>query len=107
MSQVCLFAFDLIYLNGESLLKKPFQERRDALYASFTPAKGQFVFATKKDCEDVEQIQAFLDQSIKDKCEGLMVKTLTGLVLVDCAWRFTDQRWKGVACDSGVGLLLA
>jgi hypothetical protein len=25
---VCLFAFDLLYLNGESLVKRPFIERR-------------------------------------------------------------------------------
>ena len=27
---VCLYPFDLIYLNGESYVKKPFSERRDA-----------------------------------------------------------------------------
>ena len=32
--QVCLFAFDLLYLNGEPLLRKPLAERRDALKAS-------------------------------------------------------------------------
>ena len=29
--QVCLFGFDLLYLNGERLVNKNFQERRDLL----------------------------------------------------------------------------
>ena len=32
---MCLFAFDLLYLNGESLLEKPLSERRQLLLKSF------------------------------------------------------------------------
>ena len=35
--QVCVFAFDMLYLNGEPLLRKTLSERRDHLRASFTP----------------------------------------------------------------------
>lgn len=33
---VCLHAFDLLYLNGESLLKKDFIDRRSLLHEKFT-----------------------------------------------------------------------
>ena len=39
--QVCLFAFDLLYLNGTSYVKEPFQARRDLLRSSFTEIEGE------------------------------------------------------------------
>jgi DNA ligase-1 len=75
--QVCLFAFDILFLNGQSLLKEPLAARREKLHASFKVTEGTFQFATSKDASDTEEILAFLNESIKDSCEGLMVKTLT------------------------------
>jgi len=63
--QVQLFAFDLIYLNGESMVKKPLIERRRLLHDHFQPIQGQFSFATSLDTDNVEQLQEFLDESIK------------------------------------------
>ena len=75
--QVCLFAFDILFLNGESLLKEPLAVRREKMHAAFQVKEGSFQFATSKDASDTEEILAFLNDSIKDSCEGLMVKTLT------------------------------
>ena len=84
----------MIYLNGEvfttvyplgnkfnscllkSLLKAPFSERRKALYSAFAEEEGKFTFATHAEMTDTEEIEAFLNKSIEDLCEGLMVKTL-------------------------------
>ena len=74
--KVCVFAFDLIYLNGESYLQKPLIERRAALRASFEVLPREFEFAIASDASDAEEIQTFLEESIKGNCEGLMVKTL-------------------------------
>ncbi|RNA25887.1 DNA ligase 1, partial [Brachionus plicatilis] len=74
--RVCIFAFDLIYLNNKSLIDLPFRERRDKLYEHFPRVEGKLMFAEKMDANDVEAIQEFLDKSIKDGCEGLMIKTL-------------------------------
>jgi DNA ligase 1 len=74
--KVCLFGFDLLYLNGESLLLLPLQERRRMLFESFTPVKNKFAFASCKDLSDPEDILAYLHEAVADKCEGLMVKTL-------------------------------
>ncbi|KAF5384850.1 hypothetical protein D9615_001509 [Tricholomella constricta] len=74
--RVCLFAFDLLYLNGEPLLQKSLFERRKLLREHFTIVPGEFDFAKSSDSETTEEIQAFLEESVKDGCEGLMVKML-------------------------------
>ncbi|XP_071506447.1 DNA ligase 1-like [Diadema antillarum] len=74
--QVCVFAFDLLYLNGESLVRKPLRERRDLLRSNFQEVEGEFVFAKSMISSNTEDIGEFLDESVKGNCEGLMVKTL-------------------------------
>ncbi|KAH9950363.1 DNA ligase I [Amylocystis lapponica] len=74
--RVCLFAFDLLYLNGEPLLQKPLSERRRLLREHFQHVPGEFDFAKSSDGETTDEIQAFLEESVKDGCEGLMVKML-------------------------------
>jgi len=74
--QVCVFAFDLLYLNGESLVTKSFEERRQMLRDNFKAVEGEFQFAQSVDGNTTEEIQEALEESIKDNCEGLMVKTL-------------------------------
>ncbi|BEJ11729.1 hypothetical protein CspHIS471_0201890 [Cutaneotrichosporon sp. HIS471] len=75
--RVHLFAFDLLYLNGESLLQKELRERREILNAHFQPVESEFGFAKASDSSSTEDISALLEESIKDGCEGLMVKLLT------------------------------
>ncbi|KAH9486949.1 DNA ligase 1 [Psilocybe cubensis] len=74
--QVSLFAFDLLYLNGEPLLQLPLYRRRELLREHFVVVPGEFGFAKSSDSETTEEIQSFLEESVKDGCEGLMVKML-------------------------------
>jgi DNA ligase-1 len=76
--KVCVFAFDLLYLNGEPVVERPLRERRSLLEAAFVPVEGEFAFATHMDGQELEDIQTFLDESVKASCEGLMVKMLDG-----------------------------
>lgn len=39
---------------------------------------GEFQFAKSSDSQSTEDIQTFLEESVKDGCEGLMVKMLDG-----------------------------
>lgn len=77
--KVCIFAFDLIYFNGESLLEETLEDRRKHLQKGFMEQEGQFMFAIGHDSRDPEQIMDLLNASIKEGCEGLMVKALTGI----------------------------
>lgn len=74
--RVCLFAFDMLYLNGGSLLQSPLRKRRELLRSSFTTCDGEFYFAKSVDATSTEEIAAFLEDAIAGRCEGLMVKTL-------------------------------
>ncbi|KFZ07621.1 hypothetical protein V501_06281 [Pseudogymnoascus sp. VKM F-4519 (FW-2642)] len=77
--KVCVFAFDLLFLNGEAVVEKPLRERRSLLHTAFTPVEGEFAFATSMNGQEIDDIQTFLDDSVKASCEGLMVKMLDGV----------------------------
>ena len=51
-------------------------ERREILREHFQPVYGEFGFAKASDGETTDAIQAFLEESVKDGCEGLMIKML-------------------------------
>ncbi|RDW65255.1 DNA ligase-1 [Coleophoma crateriformis] len=76
--KVCVYAFDLLFLNGEAVVEKSLRERRELLHSAFTPVEGEFAFATSMNGQEIDEIQTFLDESVKASCEGLMVKMLDG-----------------------------
>ena len=78
---VCLFSFDLMYLNGESLLNRPFRERRELLRSLFTEVPNQFTWVKSIDAtsQDSETVLEFFKSATDIKCEGIMVKILDNL----------------------------
>lgn len=63
--QVCVFVFDLLFLNGESLVREPLRKRRSLLREALKEVPGETQFARSADLATVEDIQEFLDESIK------------------------------------------
>ena len=80
---VCLFAFDLMYLNGESLLDRPFRERRELLRSLFIELPYQFSWVKSIDATsaDSEMVLEFFKSATDCKCEGIMVKVLDNAVV--------------------------
>lgn len=78
---VCLFSFDLMYLNGEELLNRPFRERRSLLKSLFVEIPHHFTWVKCIDATsaDVDTVQAFFQGALDIKCEGIMVKILDNL----------------------------
>ncbi|DAZ96186.1 TPA: hypothetical protein N0F65_012376, partial [Lagenidium giganteum] len=81
----CLFAFDLLELNGNSLLERSLEDRREILRTHFSTRGGFFEFVASHDVtvsadisddEAINKIQRVLEQAVGSSCEGLMVKTL-------------------------------
>ncbi|KAG5577855.1 hypothetical protein H5410_057989 [Solanum commersonii] len=74
---VCIYAFDILYLNGQPLLQEQLNVRREHLYKSFEEEPGYFQFATAVASNDLEEITKFLEDAVNGSCEGLIIKTLT------------------------------
>ncbi|KLJ09001.1 DNA ligase 1 [Blastomyces silverae] len=75
---VCLFAFDLMFLNGEPLLERPLRERRELLRGLFIEVPHHFTWVKNIDAtsSDSEAVLSFFKDATDAKCEGLMVKLL-------------------------------
>jgi DNA ligase-1 len=82
---VCLFAFDLMYLNGEPLLDRPFRERRELLRSLFVEIPKHFTWVKSMDATsaDSEPVLEFFKSATDVKCEGIMVKVLDNEVKSD------------------------
>ena len=82
---VCLFAFDLMYLNGEPLLNRPFRERRGLLRSMFIEKQHHFTWVRSIDATsaDSETVLEFFKSATDIKCEGIMVKILDNLINPD------------------------
>lgn len=99
--KVGVFAFDLMYLDGESLLKSSFRTRRRLLHSRFLALFAQSAliarFAHVRSCEstDADEVARFFAQAQEYKCEGIMVKSL------DHHWEAPPTRTE--ASDDDVG----
>ncbi|KAJ5924515.1 hypothetical protein N7466_008702 [Penicillium verhagenii] len=79
---VCLFSFDLMYLNGEPLLDRPFRERRELLRSLFVEIPRRFTWVKSLDATsaDSESVLEFFKTATDVKCEGIMVKVLDNAI---------------------------
>ncbi|KIW40542.1 uncharacterized protein PV06_07728 [Exophiala oligosperma] len=93
---VCLFAFDLMFLNGEPLLDRPFRERRGLLRSMFVEKEHHFTWVRSIDATsaDSDVVLEFFKSATDIKCEGIMVKVLDNLPNPDLIGEEPDQAEK-------------
>ena len=91
---VCLFSFDLMYLNGEELLNRPFRERRGLLRSLFVEVPNRFTWVKSIDATsaDSETVLEFFKSATDIKCEGIMVKVLDNVPNPDIQPFLEDQQ---------------
>jgi DNA ligase-1 len=72
---VCLFMFDILYLDGRDLTELTYPERREALTNAVKETQhvkvAQQMIVTQPD-----QLDQYMHQAVADGCEGLMVKSV-------------------------------
>ena len=74
--EVCIYPFDILYYNDESLLELSLHHRRQYLKKAIKEEQGKIQFVHYQNLSQFEDIEAFLLESVKIGCEGLIVKTL-------------------------------
>ena len=70
-----VFLFDVIYLDGEALHKRPYLERRKILESMFRE-NDHFKCATQIISSEEAEIEKFFRESINAGCEGLVAKNV-------------------------------
>lgn len=71
-----VFLFDVLYVDGESLVKEPYRDRRRMLEQLFTESDN-FKLASQIVSGDEKEISKFFDSSIEAGCEGIVAKNIS------------------------------
>jgi DNA ligase-1 len=74
---VTLFAFDILYLNGKSLIREPYKKRYALLQKSVKRTK-RMQLALRKICKDVACIEELFNKTVELGGEGVVIKNLQG-----------------------------
>jgi DNA ligase-3 len=74
----CFVIFDILYLNGESLLHLPLVERRKIIEDRIKPVKHRILFSQIHEVSNPDQLRTVMERCIDDGLEGLVMKALNG-----------------------------
>lgn len=73
-ANVCLFVFDCLYYNGESLMQKPIKERREILNENMKEIPNHIMFSEMEEVDKAEDLAAMIAKVLKLGLEGLVLK---------------------------------
>ena len=68
--------FDIVYFEGESLIGKGYEDRRNVLKSIVNEKKWEIALAEQIVTDDERKAEEFFDLALNDRQEGLMVKGL-------------------------------
>ncbi|MFH1451711.1 MAG: ATP-dependent DNA ligase [archaeon] len=72
-----LVVFDVIYLDGKSLIDVPFKQRRKLIEKVVREEDKKIVLAKQIITSEEKEVEKFYEKSLEDKQEGLMAKNLS------------------------------
>lgn len=78
-ANVCLFVFDCVYYNGQSLLNKPIKERKRILKENMKEIPNHIVFSEAEEIYDSKALEKMLTRVFKQGLEGLVLKDLMSI----------------------------
>lgn len=76
-AQLCYFIFDLLYVNGVSVMDKSYTERRNIVYKIFKPIDGRIEYSESFKVETKEDLDIPWNRVIVENLEGLMIKDIS------------------------------
>ncbi|BCS90547.1 MAG: putative DNA ligase [Candidatus Micrarchaeota archaeon] len=99
-----LFAFDLMYLNGESYLNKPYSERRAKLEELIKDSKESVIRLTQRIITDNPvELENYFDNAITNGLEGIVAKDLNAPYIAGArkfSWIKLKRSYKGELSDT-------
>ena len=88
---VKLMLFDILYMNGESVIDRPFPERR-SLLERITQTHERIEPAQLIESNDVEEIETFFNEAVERGFEGIMAKSRAE----DSVYRAGAREWSWI-----------
>ncbi len=88
---VKLFLFDVLYVDGESAMEKPYPERRALLERIVTPS-GRVDLTARLESSDPEEIEGFFDEAVERGLEGILAKSCAP----DSIYRAGAREWSWI-----------
>lgn len=73
-AQLCYFIFDIMLIDGKSLLDLHYEKRRQMLADNFTLVSGKLALSDAKQVTTDAELQVFWQRVLRENLEGLMLK---------------------------------
>ncbi len=94
MFPVAVFFFDILYLEGNSLLKEPYPKRR-AFLKEHIKESGIIRLARRIVTENLEEIEDFFNETLEKGLEGIVIKSTSDLSIYEAGKRsWFWLKWK-------------
>ncbi len=74
---VALFCFDLLFVNGKSIIREPYKKRY-ALLQKYVKETNKINLAIRKICSDADCIEDLFNKTVEHGGEGVVIKDLEG-----------------------------
>ncbi|NPA76867.1 MAG: ATP-dependent DNA ligase [Candidatus Diapherotrites archaeon] len=97
-----LFAFDIMYLNGETLIERPYRERRQILEGILRDRK-RIQPSEKIETDSADELEAFFESCVERGLEGIVAKDLNAPYIAGArkwSWIKLKRSYRGELSDT-------